>query len=287
MTNWTRQYLKDYLAYCYTLFASVIAGTAFIISGYQRLAADKSMLKKLYGIKDTPTDNRASIEAEEQQHKDSPRAKFRESLEERKEFRVKYCCFRLITLFKALCCCLVPYCGRSTQAGMCRRQLDSQTKFLVAQKRLQKEQDIQYLIEMNRVSRLLHKARFMPRQRRAIAFFQRYIISEKDLDQQEGLDRQRATTILTDDPYLDELMSGFDPRNDLFDRRLYFEVTGNSLIPGEFLDNDSSMEEGYAQKGGGNEDPLHWVFSQMEGKDDDYGYEESSDRLLPGTQTIN
>ena len=38
-------------------------------------------------------------------------------------------------------------------------------------------------------------------------------------------------------------MSGFDPKNDIFDRRVFFEVTGKSLVPGEYLPNDSSSEE--------------------------------------------
>ena len=61
------------------------------------------MLKKLYGEKTTSVDKQ-NIEADDQQNfKDSPRARFRESLEERQEFRVKYCCFTLISIFKTLC----------------------------------------------------------------------------------------------------------------------------------------------------------------------------------------
>ena len=58
------------------------------------------------------------------------------------------------------------------------------------------------MIEMNRVSRLLNKSRFVPRQRRAVAFFRRYVISTKDIAEQEKSEKQvqeqRATTILTD-----------------------------------------------------------------------------------------
>ena len=38
---------------------------------------------------------------------------------------------------------------------------------------------------------------------------------------------------------LDGLMDGFDPENDLTDRRIFYEVTGESLIPFEFLNDDS------------------------------------------------
>ena len=49
LTTWKRQYFSDYLAFCYSLFASIMAGTSFVISGYQVFVSDKSMLKKLYG----------------------------------------------------------------------------------------------------------------------------------------------------------------------------------------------------------------------------------------------
>ena len=43
--------------------------------------------------------------------------------------------------------------------------------------------------------------------------------------------------------YLNELLSGFDPQNNILDRRVLFEVTGQSLTPDEFLDSDSSADE--------------------------------------------
>lgn len=61
-----------------------MAGASFVISGYQRFVSDKSMLKKLYGEKTTSEDKQEiGEEADQQNFKDSPRAKFRESLEER------------------------------------------------------------------------------------------------------------------------------------------------------------------------------------------------------------
>ena len=143
------------------------------------------------------------------------------------------------------------------------------------------------MIEMNRVSQLLHKARFVPRQRRSIAFFRRYVISTRDIAKQENVEKQvdqdpRATTILTDQLYLDDLMSGFDPQNDYFDRRVFFEVTGKSLMADEFEDDNSSNEDERDQE---LNDPQHWVFSSMEGSYD--GKDDAQDQLLPVTQTIN
>ena len=42
--------------------------------------------------------------------------------------------------------------------------------------------------------------------------------------------------------YIEELVTGFDPEQDLIDRRLYYEVTGRSLVEGEFADDDTSDE---------------------------------------------
>ena len=52
----------------------------------------------------------------------------------------------------------------------------------MALERLSEEQDIQYLIEMNRITRLLHKMNFAPRQRSVINFSRKYVITEKDVN---------------------------------------------------------------------------------------------------------
>ena len=43
------------------------------------------------------------------------------------------------------------------------------------------EQDIQNLIQMNRITRLVHKARFLPRQRYLIDFSRKYVITAADI----------------------------------------------------------------------------------------------------------
>lgn len=54
-------------------------------------------------------------------------------------------------------------------------------------------------------------------------------------------------------------MTGFDPQNNLFDRRVLFEVTGQSLHPDEFLDEDCSDEEyREANEGPDPDNPLDW-----------------------------
>ena len=56
-------------------------------------------------------------------------------------------------------------------------------------------------------------------------------------------------------------MRGFDPQNNLFDRRVFFEVTRQSLIPGEFVDEDSSADENKEEKEGPDPDnPFDWRY---------------------------
>ena len=61
-----------------------------------------------------------------------------------------------------------------------RSRIIKYQKFKLAVERLSKEQDIQYLIEMNRVSRLLHKMNFLHRQRLAVNYSRKYTISSQD-----------------------------------------------------------------------------------------------------------
>ena len=61
-----------------------------------------------------------------------------------------------------------------------RNRIIKYQKFKLAVERLSKEQDIQYLIEMNRISRLLHKMNFLSRQQLAVNYSRKYVISSQD-----------------------------------------------------------------------------------------------------------
>ena len=102
----------------------------FMISGHQAFKNDKSMLRRLYG-ETTAFVEKNKTEADQDSLGDSPRTAFKKSLEERREFKVNYYCFTLISIFKALCCCLIPCC-KQNKGGWCRRQLESHTKFMIA-----------------------------------------------------------------------------------------------------------------------------------------------------------
>ena len=65
---------------------------------------------------------------------------------------------------------------------------------------------------------------------------------------------------------------------------MFFEVTGQSIIPDEFLDDNSSNEEERDRQEEPH-DPLHYVFSHLEESAD--RQEDSQDKLLPAMETIN
>jgi len=87
-----------------------------------------------------------------------------------------YFSFLMFGLLVNFCCCLQGCCARS---GYFRRSARRYNKFKLALERLALEHDIQYLMEMNRVTRLLHKDNFLARQRRAINYSHKYVISDK------------------------------------------------------------------------------------------------------------
>ena len=105
-----------------------------------------------------------------------------------------------------------------------RRGIDKYHKFEVALERLSREQDIQYLIEKNRVSSLLHKMAFLSRQRLAIKYSRKYTINSGGASHRKVLVQDDANKVL----------NGFDPVYDEQDRRMLFEVTGLRLNKEEF-----------------------------------------------------
>ena len=74
------------------------------------------------------------------------------------------------------------------------------------------------MIQIGRISRLLHKAAFDARQRRIIDFSQRYTITD--------LDKSEDEQDISESYDVDKLLDGFDPEESKEDRRLLFEVTG-------------------------------------------------------------
>ena len=75
------------------------------------------------------------------------------------------------------------------------------------------EQDIKNMISLNRVTRLIHKIRFKARQRKAVSYFSKYVLSDKDIDS-SGSERSDEDGKVADFLELSDtgmLYKGFDP----------------------------------------------------------------------------
>ena len=114
------------------------------------------------------------------------------------------------------------------------------------------EHDIQEIIAMNRITKLMHKAWFLKRQRRAVNFGHKFTITDWDVQVSEKKATQRSIQRETVDDemlsvdrerILEELLSGFDPALNEADRRILFELTGLRIYQDEFKDHDTSSSE--------------------------------------------
>ena len=108
------------------------------------------------------------------------------------------------------------------------------------------EVDIQHMIEMNRVTRLLHKARFQSRQKRILAYSHKYVVTADDLLREQETTSQKSSAKKSQieiEAIINDLICDFDAEKNESDRRIFFEVTGRQLIDGEFNDVDTSDEE--------------------------------------------
>ena len=110
---------------------------------------------------------------------------------------------------------------------------------------------------MNRISRLLHKINFLSRQRHALDYSHKYVITNRDLsratavaaaDKFASFERRRKRQALLVRPAVDvqaqkdQVLRDFDPAMNENDRRILFEVTGMRLDKDDFRDGESSNE---------------------------------------------
>ena len=100
------------------------------------------------------------------------------------------------------------------------------------------------MIEMNRVTCLLHKIHFRPRQRRILAYLRKYVITNQDIAKFSQVDAVESVMAL--DSLADFMLDGFDAEADQIDRRIYYEMTGE-LLGNDFDDLDTS-DDGFWDK---------------------------------------
>ena len=130
------------------------------------------MMENLYG---ELYDEEDEVGSGSQKFKSS-RDAFEDRIERVKDFKFGFCAYILNRFFLCKsCCCLSKSCKEKYPCW--KKSNLSYKKFKVAQERLQKEQDIQRIIDMNRISKLIHKVLFKTRQRRAIKYSRRFVIT--------------------------------------------------------------------------------------------------------------
>ena len=86
------------------------------------------------------------------------------------------------------------------------------------------------MIEINRVTRFMHKAQLLSRHRRLLTYSHRYVVTDEDLIKETLRAAAQASPAENTESetarMLDELMSDFDAENNEMDRRIFYEVMG-------------------------------------------------------------
>ena len=93
---------------------------------------------------------------------------------------------------------------------------------------------------MNRVTRLLHKARFLSRHRYLLAYSHKYVITADDLDSAPQTAIIDSKSEQETARFIDNLLRDFDVGTNETDRRIYYEVMGRNMGSDEFDYRDSS-----------------------------------------------
>ena len=97
------------------------------------------------------------------------------------------------------------------------------------------------------MTRLLHKVEFKPRQRKAAQYLRRYVLTEKDVPNidanKSSLERASLSVV---DARVDKIWKGFEPLNNRWDARLFFDICKIKAETNELSieKSDSSDEEG-------------------------------------------
>ena len=82
---------------------------------------------------------------------------------------------------------------------------------------------------MNRVTRLLHKARFLSRHRYLLAYSHKYVITAEDLTQAPQTANATGESGTETAEMIDKLLKDFDAEKNETDRRIYYEVIGKQI----------------------------------------------------------
>ena len=149
------------------------------------------MVKSLYGhtmhnqLSDVTVDGQGAKEA------------MKDRLERRVEFSINFWGWLFYGVLMPSCCnCVKRCCSRSHNSKL---RMAKYEKLNVALQRLSFEIDIQRMISLNRVSRVVHKDIYLARQRRGVNFSRKFVISDLDINPSRGKQRVVPDEIIATD----------------------------------------------------------------------------------------
>ena len=89
------------------------------------------------------------------------------------------------------------------------------------------------MIALSRVSQLVNKTNFFSRQRHAVNYSRKFVISDHDIS---SVSHTTAVIPFEDESHRFKLVEGFDPDGNKTDRRLLYEITGLRMRQDEVTD---------------------------------------------------
>ena len=98
-----------------------------------------------------------------------------------------------------------------------------------------REKDIENMIYSTRIQKFMQKTLLKKRQRDIVQYFMRYVI-ENDEIKKKDIARRQATA--------NQLVEGFEPIQDIYDRRILFEIAKRRVDADEYHE-DTSFEDDY------------------------------------------
>lgn len=173
---WYRINIWGFLSSFGGLVTSIFGIASAIMSSFNNYEENKAMLSRLYGHSEDT--DRVKTDSDIEYGTYYATRTFEDHVKGRRELSNSYFSILLFKFLTSCCCCFQTCCSRV----LCiKRGENRYRKYELALKRLSKEQDIQYFIEMNRISRLLHKMNLLQRQRHAIDYSHKYVVTDKDI----------------------------------------------------------------------------------------------------------
>ena len=202
------------------------------MGNYQAFVFDKSMLKKLYFQQ--RENYKGENEEGEARHDEDEMI---ERINNRQVFTFGYMSYGLMACTsRCLCCCKKAIIKWSPYY---KKHWISFQKYKRAREELLREKDVEHMIYNQRILKFMQKTQLKKRQRDIVQYFMRYVIEDKEIKKKDIARRQSTAN---------QLLEGFEPTSDDYDRRILFEIA-KRRVEVEDYHNDTSFEEDLFEEG--------------------------------------